>query len=67
MDIVRLSETFHDSFVSTDDENLQICGYSSFRADHPTNTKPGGLIVFYKSYLHLKLTDIKCLHEYIDF
>lgn len=67
MDIVRLSETFHDSFVLTNDENFRICGYSSFRADHLTNTKLGGLIVFYKSYLHLKLTDIKCLHKYIDF
>ena len=51
MDIVFLSETYLDSSVPTDDENLQIPGYSSVRADHPSNAKRGGVLVNYKSYL----------------
>ena len=35
MDIVCLSETLLDSSISTDDDNLQIPGYSAVRADHP--------------------------------
>ena len=45
MDIVCISETFLDSSISIDDDNLQICGYSSVRADHPSNTKRGGVLL----------------------
>ena len=45
MDIVCLSETFLDSSISIDDDNLQIPGYSSVRADHLSNTKRGGVLL----------------------
>ena len=41
LDIVCLSETFLDSSIAIDDDNLQIPGYRSVRADHPSNTKRG--------------------------
>ena len=53
-DIVCLSDTYPDSSVPTDDDNLQIPGYSSFRADHLPNAKGGGVLVCYKHYLPLK-------------
>ena len=42
-DIICLSETFLDSTVSQDDENIMINGYSLLRADHPSNSKRGGV------------------------
>ena len=45
MDIVCLSGTYLDPSVPTDDNNLQIPGYSSGRADHPSNAKRGGVLV----------------------
>ena len=45
IDIVCLSETFLDSSISIDDDNLQIPGYSSVRADHPSNTKRGRVLL----------------------
>ena len=67
MNIVCLSETYLDSSVPTDVDNLQILGYSSIRADHPSNTKRGGVLVYYKRYLPLKLIDVKYIHECINF
>ena len=45
MDIVSLSETYLESFVSTDNDNLQISGYSFVRVEHPSNAKGGGVLV----------------------
>ena len=54
-DIICLSETYLDSSVPADDNNLQIPGYSSVRADHPSNTKSGGVLIYYKNFLPVKL------------
>ena len=67
VDIVCLSETYFVSSVPSDDDNLQIPDYSSIRADHSSNAKRGGVLVYYKSYLPLKLIDVKYLHECINF
>ena len=66
-DIVCLSETFLKSEIQTDDENLQIPGYCISRVDHPSNIKRGGVCVYYKTSLPLKLLDIKYLQECINF
>ena len=52
--------------ILTDDENLQIPGYSIARVNYPFNTKRGGVRVYYKMSLPLKLLDIKHLQEYIN-
>ena len=65
-DIVWLSETFLNSEILTDDENLQIPGYSIDRVDYPSNTKRGGVCVYSKNSLPLKLLDIKYLPECIN-
>ena len=62
-----LSETFLDSSISIDDDNLQIPGYSSVRADHPSNTKRGGVLLYNKSFLPIKLIDVNYLNECISF
>ena len=60
-DIVCLSETFLNLEILTDDENLQIPGYIITRADHRSNTKRGGVCVYNKTSLPLKLLDINHL------
>ena len=65
-DIECLSETFVYSKILTDVENIQIFGCSISRVDHPSNTKRGGICVYCKTSLPLKLLDIKNLQEYIN-
>ena len=42
-------------------------GYTLIRADHPSNVKRGGVCVYYKNYLPLKLLNINYLQECITF
>ena len=42
-DVICLSETYLDSIVGSEDENLEITGYNLVRSDHPDNTKRGGV------------------------
>ena len=44
-DIVCLSETFLDSTIPHNDENININGYSLLRVDHTNNIKRGGVCV----------------------
>ena len=46
MDIACLFERFLDSSILTDDDNLQIPGYSCVRADHSSNTKRGRVLLY---------------------
>lgn len=52
-DILCLTETFLDSSISNDDARLQIEGYDLFRSDHPSNSKRGGVCIYYKDHLSL--------------
>ena len=46
LDFICISETFFDSSVTEEDKNIQLNGYKLMRADHPSNTKPGGVSIF---------------------
>ena len=46
IDIICLSEIFLDSSIPIDDNRLRIPGYSMMRADHPSNTKKGGVCLY---------------------
>ena len=50
-DIICVSETFLDSSYSNDDPKLSIQGYAILRSDHPSNTKRGGVCIYYKEHL----------------
>ena len=62
-DIICLSETFLDSSFSSDDIDLSIEGYNIIRADHPVNIKRGGVCVYYRETLPLKVLNIYQLTE----
>ena len=59
-----LSETFLGSTIPQNDEKINIKGYSLLRADHPGNSKRGGVCLYYKEYLPLiARNDISCMQE----
>ena len=65
--IICLSETYLDSTVPLDDDNMVISGYNLIRSDHPSNTKRGGACLYYKSYLPLRVLNINYLIECPNF
>ena len=49
MDIICLSETYLDSTIQSDNDNLEILGYNLVRSDHPSNNRRGGVCIYYKA------------------
>ena len=59
-DIICISEIYLDSSTPFDDNNLEISGYTFLgkflvHSDHPSNNKRGGVCIFYKSFLSLRI------------
>ena len=67
VNILCLSETFINLDISCDGNNLQLPGFDLIRADHPSKTKRGGVCIYYRNLLPLKLINICYLNEYITF
>ena len=55
IDIICLSETYLDASIPSDDDNLELPGYSLVRPDNPTNTKRGRVCIYYHDSLPLKV------------
>ena len=66
-DIICISETYLDSSTSPDDNNLEISGYNLIRSDHPSNKKGGGICIYYKHFLPLRILNVQYLQECINF
>ena len=66
-DIICLSQTYLNSKIPSDDKNLERAGYDLVRKDHPTNSKRGGVCVYYKSSLPFRVINIKYLQASISF
>ena len=66
-DIICLSETHPNSELPSDDENLEVRGYNLVKEDHPSNSKRGGVCVYYKSVLPFTVINVKYLQESISF
>ena len=62
-----LSETYLDSSILKDDNNLEISGYNLCRKAHLLSIKRGGICIYYKISLPLKIKDIHYLQECINF
>ena len=63
IDIICISETYLDSSTPSDDSNLGISGYTLVRSDHPSNSKRGGVCIYYKSFLPLRILNVQHLQE----
>ena len=66
-DIICLPETYLDSTVPFDDANLVFSGYNLVCSDHPSKNKRGGVYLYYKSYLPLRILSISYLKEFLNF
>ena len=66
-DIICLSETYLDSSTTSDDDNLAISGYNLIRSDHPSDNKRGGVCIYYKNVLPLRVVSVQYLQECINF
>ena len=66
-DVICLSEIHLDSSILHDDDNLQISGYDLYREGHPLNVKRGGVCIYYKISLPLKIKNIHYLQKCINF
>ena len=64
-DIICPSETYLDSTVPLDNDNLVISGYNLIRSDHPSNTKR--VCLYCKNYLPLRVLNISYLKECLNF
>ena len=53
-DIICISETFLNFTQSGNDPALKLKGYELIRSDHPSNTKRGGVCLYYKEHLPLQ-------------
>ena len=56
-------KTYLDSNTPLDDDNLEISGYTLVYSDHPSNTKRGGVCLYYKNNLSLRVINIGYLNE----
>ena len=65
--VVCISRTYFDSSIASDGGNLEISGYNLIRSDYSSNSKCGGVCIFYKSVLPLKIRNIHFLQESISF
>ena len=45
-DFICISETYSDSTIFSDNNNLNISGYNLIRADHHSNSKRGGVCIY---------------------
>ena len=59
--MIFLSETYLDSSTISDDDNLAISRYNLRRTDHPSNNKHGGVWIYYKNLLPLRVLSIQYL------
>ena len=55
-DIICFSETYLESIILPDDENLVISRYKLVHSDHHSNSKRGAVCSFYKDTLSLRVT-----------
>ena len=63
-DIFCISESFLDSSIDDEDLELEISGYDFIRCDHPSNTKRGGVMLYYKDHLPIiERSDLTQLEE----
>ena len=56
-----LSQTYRDSSIP--DSLLEIDGYNLIRSDHPNDIKRGGICIYFKEILPVRVINIPYLKE----
>ena len=65
--MICLSETYLNHDTLSESHNLKIPGYELIRADHPSNRKRGGICIYHIDFLPIKVNNISCLKESLNF
>ena len=60
---ICLSETYLDSSITSDHVCLDLEGYQLVRADHPNNVKRGGICIYYRESLPVRVINLPYLQE----
>ena len=55
----------HDTL--SDNDNLWIPSYELIRVDHQSNKKRGGICIYHKDFLPVKVNNVSCLKECLNF
>ena len=58
-----MSETFLNSSVTNNEQDLYLPGYKLVRADHPSDTKRGGVCCYFKECLPIRIVNTSYLQE----
>ena len=66
-DIICLSETYLNHDTLSDKGNLRIPSYELISIDPPSNQKRGGICIYHKDFLPIKVNNVSCLKECINF
>ena len=66
-DIIGLSETYLAPTIDVNDGNLKTPGYITYRVDHASDVKRGGVCIRYKTMLPLKALSTNFFQECINF
>ena len=64
-DLICLGETYLNSSITSDNQDLIIDGYNIIRADHPSDTRRGGVCIYYKKSLPFRNLNTHFLSECI--
>ena len=56
-----------DAMKQLDNDNLDIPRYNVVHSDHPSNNKCGGVTIYYKTLLPLRIINISFFHKCIIF
>ena len=64
-EFICISETYLDSSVAQNSEEFQLDGYSLLRSDYPSDSKKGGVCLYYKRSLGVKIINFTALSEWI--
>ena len=62
-DIICLSGNYLNHDTLSENDNLKIPDYKLIRVDHPSYQKRGGICIYHKDFLPVKVNDISCLKE----
>ena len=62
-DIICLSEIFLNSSLQNDDDSLVLNGYKLIRDDNPSDLNRGGVCIYFKESLPIKVLNVTNLHE----
>ena len=65
--LICLSETYLNASITMDEKSLIIDGYKLIRADHPSNTRRGGVCIYHKETMSVKVLNFSQLSECLVF